>query len=522
MQTFSCASIFTNHMVLQQNKPIRIFGYAEAGETITASLTDESGRELCSGYTTAVPKTADPYHYNFCLTLPALPAGGPLTLTVSNETGALFQFLDVMVGEVWLAGGQSNMEFAIGSDKEYASALEGAPTSNVRFFQVRQRAFFYENFLEEERKDHWMCGDDPDFSTWSAVGYYFGAKLAKELGVTVGVIGCNWGGTSACAWQDQRALLSSPETAIYWKEYETLLANQSPEEYETERLDYIEYQKQWQPKMDAFYASHPDGTWDEALAICGPCRWPGPMGPKHEFRPCGLYQTMFSRVVPYTLAGFLYYQGESDDHRPGSYSTLLKQLIHLWRRDFLEETLPFLFVQLPMHRYRDNPITDSWCHIREAQMQVHREVPHTGLAVAIDCGEYNNIHPTRKQKVGDRLALQALCHVYGLLTKAQAYGPIFHHFETAGDSLRLFFSYAEDGFVTHPYPYPESSETFGFELAGTDHHFYPATATIEGATILLHSEKVPSPTQVRYLWVDYGEVRLFGTNGLPLAPFRRE
>lgn len=521
MQRIQCASIFTDHMVLQQKKPIRIFGYAPEGETVTASLLDTAGQTICNEETIASPKGDDSYRYNFHLTLPSLPAGGPLTLVISGQGNEQITFFDVMIGEVWLAGGQSNMEFAIGSDQEFVTALQQAPTSNVRFFQVGQRAFFHENFLKEERFDHWMCGEDADFSTWSAVGYYFGAKLAARLGITIGIIGCNWGGTSACAWQDRDTLLSSEETAVYWTEYEDLLSTQSPKTYEAERIDYLAYQKEWQPRMDAYYAAHPDATWQEAQEAVGVCRWPGPMGPKHEFRPCGLYETMFSRIVPYALAGFIYYQGESDDHRPASYYTLLKNLIGLWRKDFADDTLPFLFVQLPMHRYRDNPITDSWCEIRQAQLQVHRDVPHTGLAVAIDCGEYNNIHPTRKRQVGERLALQALFHVYDLIGEEDAYGPLFHHFETEGDALRLFFSYAEGGFVTHPCPDREVPETLSFELAGADGIYHPAAAMLEGSTIVLRSSAVPAPTQVRYLWVDYREsIPLFGKNGLPMAPFR--
>lgn len=508
-------------MVLQQKKPIRIFGYAPEGETVTASLLNTAGQTICNEETIASPKGDDSYRYNFHLTLPSLPAGGPLTLVISGQGNEQITFFDVMIGEVWLAGGQSNMEFAIGSDQEFVTALQQAPTSNVRFFQVGQRAFFHENFLKEERFDHWMCGEDADFSTWSAVGYYFGAKLAARLGITIGIIGCNWGGTSACAWQDRDTLLSSEETAVYWTEYEDLLSTQSPKTYEAERIDYLAYQKEWQPRMDAYYAAHPDATWQEAQEAVGVCRWPGPMGPKHEFRPCGLYETMFSRIVPYALAGFIYYQGESDDHRPASYYTLLKNLIGLWRKDFADDTLPFLFVQLPMHRYRDNPITDSWCDIRQAQLQVHRDVPHTGLAVAIDCGEYNNIHPTRKRQVGERLALQALFHVYDLIREKDAYGPLFHHFETEGDALRLFFSYAEGGFVTHPCPDREVPKTLSFELAGADGIYHPAAAMLEGSTIVLRSSAVPAPTQVRYLWVDYREsIPLFGKNGLPLAPFR--
>lgn len=501
MKTITCASVFSDHCVLQRRKPIRVWGTAADDTSITVTLNGQS-----------VTSTA--VKHNWCVELPAMEAGGPYHLEVLSD-GKVYQcFKDVMIGEVWLAGGQSNMEFKLEQDADGKEAMVQALTSNVRFYQVQQLAYKDDYFYHVEQNNHWMLPTDEDLGIWSAVGFYFAQKLAKELDVTVGVIGCNWGGTSACAWQDQESICRYEDTRIYWEEYIDIISKQNPAEYEKELEEYIKWHADWQPRMDAFYAEHPTATWDEAQAVVGVCKWPGPMGPKHEFRPCGLHETMLQRVMPYTLAGFIYYQGESDDHRPHSYYHLFKSLIATWRRDFKEETLPFLCVQLPIHHYISDEIVDKWCPIREAQMQLHKEGVVTGIAVALDCGEFNNIHPVRKTEVGKRLALQALHNVYKTIPAKQAYGPLYKDYTVEGNMLTLSFDYAADGFQI------KGDVATGFELADASGNYYPAVTSIHGNNIMLTSDKVPAPVSARYFWIDYADVTVFGANGLPLAPFR--
>lgn len=503
MKTIRCAAVFSDHCVLQRNQTIRIWGVAPNDTKITITLGEHT------------VDTASHMHSWFA-ELPPMSAGGPYELKVFSE-GRLYQHLtDIMIGEVWLAGGQSNMEFALNADADGKEAIASAPQSNVRFYQVQQHAYKDDYFYQAEYENHWMTGSDPEVGIWSAVGFYFARQLAAELGITIGVIGCNWGGTSACAWQDKDSICQYEDTKIYWEEYTELLAKQDPSTYEKELEEYIAWHADWQPRMDAYYAEHPTATWDEAQAAVGICKWPGPMGPKHEFRPAGLYETMLQRVVPYTLGGVIYYQGESDDHRPESYYHLFKSLIGVWRRDFRNSDLPFLFVQLPIHHYLSDETNDRWCYIREAQMQLHKELSHTGIAVAIDCGEYNNIHPVHKTEVGRRLALQALHHIYELLPETEAYGPIYQAAQTDGNTLLLSFEYAKQGFTT------KGDTITGFELAGADDTYYPAKAIIENNCIRLYAPEVPAPIKARYLWIDYAEVTLFGANGLPLAPFRTD
>lgn len=494
-----CASVFSNHCVLQRNKPIRIWGTAEENTPITVRFNHQVLQ------TTSID-------CKWTVELPPMEAGGPYILEVLSKEKLSVRFEDIMIGEVWLAGGQSNMEYKLEQDGDGKEAMMQALKSKVRFFQVPQLAFKGEDFDRIEQENHWMLPSDENLKNWSAVGYYFGAKLAAELNVTVGIISCNWGGTSACAWQDKESLLSNKDIRIYWDEYEEILQRQSPEEYEKEREDYFAWHADWQPRMDAFYAKNPTATWEEAQAAVGICRWPGPMGPKHEFRPCGLYETMLQRVVPYTLGGVIYYQGESDDHRPYTYYHLFKNMIATWRRDFQDEDLPFLCVQLPIHHYLSDTVMDKWCPIRQAQMQLHQERIVTGIAVILDQGEYNNIHPTHKKEVGRRLALQALHHVYHLNSANEAYGPVLRNYIVNDNVMTLLFDYAESGFYT-------TTDIGGFELAGEDGIFHAAQAEIKESTIVLTSPEVPVPHQARYFWTDYTEVSLFGANGLPLAPF---
>ena len=499
----NCAAVFSDHCVLQRKKEIRVWGTAPHGIRVEVSLNGAKAETVAQGSRWEV-------------TLPAMEAGGPYVLCVSSGGMVYCRFEDVMIGEVWLAGGQSNMEYMLKQDGDGAAALERMAGSGVRYYQVQKVPYMDDYFYRVEQENHWMLANDEERDTWSAVGYYFAEHLAAELGVTVGIIGCNWGGTSAGAWQDKEGILQYEDTRIYWEEYEELVSRQDSEQYEKERLAYFDWQADWQPRMDAYYAANPTSTWEEAQAVVGESRWPGPMGPKHEFRPAGLYECMLQRVVPYTLGGVIFYQGESDEHRPDAYYHLFGSMIAVWRREFREEKLPFFCVQLPIHHYEGDSVMDKWCAIREAQMRLHQEGIVTGIAVALECGEYNNIHPVHTAEVARRLALQALYHVFGKGSKEEVYGPVYRSCTKSGAGLQVEFSYAEHGFTVH------GEEIKNFELAGADGKFVPARAEIRGSSIVLSSDRVTAPVAARYMWTDYAEVTLFGANGLPVAPFRTD
>ena len=225
---------------------------------------------------------------------------------------------------------------------------------------------------------------------------------------------------------------------------------------------------------------------------------------------------MLKSITPYTLQGFIYYQGESDDHKPESYYDLFTAMIRQWRQDFGDDTLPFLMVQLPMHRYQHDPDTKSWCIIRESQMKAFQMLKNTGIAVIIDCGQFHEIHPKNKRPVGERLALQALSEVYHLIPEEEAFGPIYRDFLYRDGGMEITFDHAKNGFIC------SGDMPSGFELAGADGVFKEADAVFDGNKVFVYSEEVKEPIMARYLWTNYGEVTVFGANNLPMAPFRTQ
>jgi sialate O-acetylesterase len=221
---------------------------------------------------------------------------------------------------------------------------------------------------------------------------------------------------------------------------------------------------------------------------------------------------MLMRVCPYTLRGFLYYQGESDDHKPKSYYRLFTNLIGLWREKWGDDELPFIMVQLPMFKYEQDPDYKHWCLIREAQMRAFKTVKNTGIAVISDCGEFNNIHPVDKVPVGERLCLQAEKLTYGM--DVDAFGPIYKSFVCKDGGIELSFDHAEKGFKV------KGDKIGTFEIAGADKLFYRADAEIRGDKIFIKSAQVSTPEYARFDWFNWTEVVLFGKNGIPVAPFR--
>ncbi|MGN0675648.1 MAG: sialate O-acetylesterase [Oscillospiraceae bacterium] len=501
MACFNFAAVFTDHMVLQRNKNINIWGSAYNGMKITVELNGMTVEAVAAdGKWSAV--------------LPPMEAGGPYELKASDSSGGEIIFRDVMIGEVWLAGGQSNMELELQNALNGREVLANIKDVNVRFYYTQKIAYIDDYFNFAERNGCWSIASPDTAANYSAVGYYFAKKLSEELGVTVGVIGCNWGGTSASAWISRKLLEKDIDTKTYVDEYDKAMEGKTFEEYCRDLKEYEDWYNAWQPKINEFYEKNPEGSWDDAQAYAGPSRWPEPMGPKSPFRAGGVYETMLNRVCPYTLAGFIYYQGESDDHKPNIYYKLFKLLIEQWRSDWEDDSLPFMFVQLPMFLNRGEADRKNWCLIREAQMRVHLTTKNTGIAVILDKGEYGNIHPTDKEPVGVRLALQALYHVYGKISADEAYGAVYKSCEYVDEGMLLSFEHSADGFELR------DAKAVGFEIAGNDKKFCPAAAQLRGDKIFVSSHEVTEPVYLRYNWTNYGEVTVFSKNGIPLAPFR--
>lgn len=508
---FKTAAVFSDNMVLQRGKNIKIFGTGIDCDKIEAEMGGEKSHTYIKDG-------------KWLLELPPFNATAAdenhtLTLTCHNgDKTEIRSFKNVAIGEVWLAGGQSNMEYELQNCENGKKILEKGVTSGnvrLRYYYTQKKCCINDEFLAEEEKTVWTEFNSDTAKCWSAAGYFFAQKISAELNVTVGIIGCNWGGTSASAWMSRSSLECDIDLKTYLDEYDKFVEGKTAEELNKAYAEYQEYQNVWNEKSRVFYSNNPEADWEECVAVCGENKYPGPHSPINPVSPTLLYTSMLKRIAPYTLAGIIYYQGESDDHKPNIYYKLLRGLIDLWREDFMNTELPFIPVQLPMHRYKADPDYKNWCLIREAQEKVFKTVKNTGMAVAIDCGEFNEIHPRNKKPIGERLALQALWFAYDK-TNIKASAPMYKsHLVKDGGVVEISFINAEEGFTL-----TESDSPNGFEIAGADKVFIPAEIEIISDKIMLKAEAVPEPLYIRYLWTNYGDVRIFGKNELPLAPFR--
>lgn len=500
MAKFGVAAVFSNHMVLQRDCVISVFGTGEDGTEVTVEFDGASADCVVADgrWTAKLP--------------PHAAADGGLSMTVRHGPESK-SFSDIAVGEVWLAGGQSNMEYELQNCTGGADVLKNDKNTNVRFYYTQKNCVMDDKFFADEANTAWSVFSEENARAWSAVGYFFARKLAKELGVPVGIIGCNWGGTRASHWMSREALEKDEDTKEDLDAYDSAIKGKTKEELDRIYDEYLEYDAEWNKKSAVFYAENPDGDWDECQRVCGVNKYPGPLCPNNPFHATALYEAMIKRVCPYTIKGFLYYQGESDDTHPDKYFKLLRALIQQWRDNWGDDNLYFMNVQLPMHRYKGDSDRKHWCIIREAQEKVFRTVKNTGLAVIIDCGEFNEIHPKNKLPVGERLCMQALAAAYGD-SRPEYFAPLYRSHIRIGNTIELSFDYCS-GFAA-----PESGE--GFEIAGADKKYVKADFEIRGDKIIVSSESVEKPLYVRYLWTNYGPVTVFGSNGLPLAPFRTD
>ena len=492
------AAVFSSNMVLQRNKNVTLWGEADEAGTVRAEI----GGVSAEGSVT---------EGKWRVILPPMQAADGLEMSLSLNGKEFQRFCNVSVGEVWLCGGQTNMELELqnagGGKDELAALTADMP---IRFYYTN-KVGRVEEAIEAEKNTGWGVCDPEGSKAWSAVGYFFAKKLSRELGVTVGLIGCNWGGTSATNWIDRPHIEDIAELSSYMEEYRRETEGVSLEDQKKKYEEYEVRVGEWNKKAQVYYDQGIQISWEELEKTLGKNPWPGPRNTFNPFAPGNMYEAMLMRVCPYTLAGFLYYQGESDDHQPRSYYMLFTLLIRLWREKWGDDELPFVFVQLPAFKFAHDPDYKHWCIIREAQMRAFRTVKNTGIAVTLDCGELNNIHPLEKKTVGERLCLQAEKLVYGM--DADAFGPLYRTYKTEGSRMVLSLDYAEgmtagEGGLT------------SFELAGEDKKFFPAAAEIKGSDIVLTCNEVPSPVYGRYAWGNYPEFSVFGKNGIPLAPFR--
>lgn len=526
---FHPASLFTDHAVLQCDKPVKVFGETPKASVVTVRLYKD-GSEIFSSKVRSLKDDRVLYFADderFVLTLPPQEAGKgySMELQSSSAFGDFTKHIDdIVFGEVYLAGGQSNMEFELHNCSTGKASLEN-DDPEVRFYYTPKRPIFDQDFIDAEMNSGWMLFDKERAACWSAVGYYFGKELSEKLGKTVGIVGCNWGGTSASGWTEYELLEKDEDLRSYIMDYEESSKGRTLTEQKQDYYDYTVRQAAFDRKAGELYSRNPDYSWNEVCEICGGNDYPGPLNSFNPLRPAGLMETMIRRVFPYTLRGFIYYQGESDDHKPAFYQKLLTTMIINWRKLWGDETLPFIFVQLPMYKPVQDPDYKHWAVIRDMQYKVYESLSNTGLAVCLDCGAFNEIHPKIKTEVAHRLALQALNVIYKTLPDSKASAPSFEYATRNSDGILLGIKNTDGGLVINEV-LPDKDNTPSelineacFEYSPDGIEYKKCTYRADGSTLQLFITCPENVHFIRYAWTNYGKVMLFGRNGLPLAPF---
>ncbi|HHX61119.1 MAG TPA: sialate O-acetylesterase [Epulopiscium sp.] len=502
MGKMKVAPIFSDDMVLQRHKKINIWGTGVEGSKVEVTIGDICVKEVVA-------------NKQWMVQLPSMMAGGPYTLKVTDGANQV-SFKNVMIGEVWFAGGQSNMELELKDSANGKEVVAMANHDNIRFYKTLKTAFMDEASLKEELNTRWKICKSDTAGSMSAVAYYYARELAEELDVTIGIIDCYWGGTSVTCWMSKEYLEKDQDGYGYMKAYEKLVGDKTDEQYDQEMALYHQSYLDWCDRVDCLRDQDPNVSWEIINEKAGSCPWPQPAGNKSPYKPVNLYETMILRVNPYTIRGFIYYQGEEDTYKASLYSNLLIKLIDQWRSDWKDDTLPFLFVQLPMYMAKGEIDNKMWAVLRDQQMKVFKTVKNTGLAVMIDGGEFDNVHPLDKQTVGYRLALQGMKVAYGAFNNADA--PTLKDYAFEKDKIRLSFNDMGEKVVVKS-DLNRESLIEGFEIAGDDLIFIPATATIDGGEILVWGDNLNRPRHVRYAWTNYGLAPIYNGHGLPLAPF---
>jgi sialate O-acetylesterase len=483
--------VFSSHMVLQQDKPLVVWGWAEPNEKVTVALA--SGSQQVQANERGEWKA----------TLPAMKASGPFTLTVSGSTKV--QFEDVMIGEVWLCSGQSNMEMGIGVSQDATNEIAAADYPGIRLLKVTKS---WKPEPQNDIEGTWKACTpatvaEGGWGGFSACAYYFGRELHKKLGVTVGVIDASWGGTRIESWTPPEGFAAVPALK---REYESVELGDPRTVPHQQRLEQV------LQETERWLAAARKALSEHALVPPMPA-YPAELLPPHDVQQAtALYNGMIHPVHPFALRGAIWYQGESNATEGMLYAERMKALIGGWRQVWGEGDFPFYFVQIAPYTYGFNAeiIGEFW----EAQTAA-QAVPNSGMAVINDIGNLKNIHPTNKQEVGRRLALWALAKTYGQ-EKLVYSGPVFKAMTIEGDKLRLSFDHADTGLASR-----DGKPLNWFELIDADEGgFVPAEARIDGSAVVLSAPGVKHPVAMRFAWSMLAQPNLMNTEGLPASAFR--
>lgn len=448
------ASLFTSNMVLQQQSNVPIWGWDKAGSSITVSTSwnKKSYKTRANARGKWMVKISTPVY------------GGPYTVSISD--GNTIKLENVLIGEVWLCTGQSNMEIPMKGYKSQpisgsVDAILRSANNNIHIYTVPRSSVT--EAQENSKPSEWHVASPEFVANFSATGYYFGLLLNDILHIPIGLISDCYGGSSAEAWMDAEGLKDFPEIKI------------------------------------------PAKT-DSIKAV--------------SRTPTTLFNGMLNPVIGYGIKGCIWYQGESNYERPDQYEKLFPAMVKRWRELWQQYDFPFYYVQIAPYDYTQLPPYNSGgkynsAYLRDAQRKSLNIIPNSGMAVLLDVGDQATIHPSRKEPAGTRLAYLALAQTYGI-TGFDYASPLYKTMTIEGSRATIRFEHAENGLTSYNKPLQY------FEIAGKDKRFYPAQAAISGSTIVVSSPLVKEPVAVRYAFNDFVTGDLFGTNGLPVSSFRTD
>ncbi|MCX2486204.1 sialate O-acetylesterase [Pedobacter sp. MR2016-24] len=447
--------VITDNMVLQQKEKSTFWGKAAPGKSITIIPSWNNKK-----YSTTIDANGN---WKIRIDIPA--AGGPFQLSFND--GELLVLKNIMIGEVWLCSGQSNMEMPLagwGKIKNYQQEIANANYPNIRILKVKKTINSHPQHDFQSNTMGWQECAPSTISDFSATAYFFARRIIQDKNVAIGLIDATWGGTVIESWTSAEAIA---KVAVF--------------------TDTVRK-----------YASIPAAT-----KLTNPNK------------PALLFNGMINPLLPVTIKGVIWYQGESNNSRAYQYRELFPLLINDWRTKFGRAKMPFLFVQLAnFQAILPQPADATWAELREAQAMALR-LPNTGMAVAIDIGETGDIHPKNKQDAGKRLALLALRKVYGQDVIDE--GPVYQSYKIEGAKIRISFKPSVAALKTQ-----DGKALTGFAIAGADRKFYWATAEISGNSIIVSSDQVKNPVAVRYAWANNPVCNLINAAALPASPFRTD
>lgn len=501
------ANIFQDGMTLQQQKPIRLWGSTDCRQRVHVVI---NGVTVLSDTEISGP---------FSLMLPPQEATENVTLTISGTADTVVLKL-VDIGEVWIAGGQSNMEFLLRYDAEADTEIPNADDPHLRFYDVGEYSFPEEEASSRKDNtcwDRWMPFKPPYAEYFSAVGIYFAKKIRAAYGVPVAIVGCNWGGTTAASWTEESFLAADPNLKFYLDDYVAATENLDLEAYNRRYDEVLAFQER--PEMTAVMRKVMQGgvtLWDYIKALpllLKMATGSVPMGPRNPNRPGCLYHMMVAQISGFTARGVIWYQGESDDGKAEIYDKLFSTMISCWRAAWQDE-LPFLFVQLAPFGKWMGISGEKYPLIRQKQETVSRTVPDTYMASIMDAGMKDDIHPKQKRPVGERLALLARGKIYGENILCEA--PEFLSAEVQDGSVRFSFAHVGAGLEIR------GNWLNALELIADGKQLKHYKAAARGNALIIQSKRIKSGTKVDafFAWSGYCQVNLYNSAGLPAKPFR--